>query len=148
LPNDSGDEVWSGGASVVLTINKQPGADTRKVTDNVFKAIEELSASLPKDIRVIPLYSQKSFIDRAIENVVIALRDGVILVVIILILFLMNVRTTFHNLTAIPLSLVITALVFAISGMSINTMTLGGWPLPWENWSMMQSWMLRIFFDA
>ncbi len=123
---DSGDEVWSGGASVVLTINKQPGADTREVTDNVFKAIEELSASLPKDIRVIPLYSQKSFIDRAIENVMIALRDGVILVVIILILFLMNVRTTFITLTAIPLSLVITALVFAISGMSINTMTLGG----------------------
>ncbi len=126
VKNDSGDESWSGGASVVLTINKQPGADTRKVTDNVFKAIDELSASLPKDIRVIPLYSQKSFIDRAIENVVIALRDGVILVVIILILFLMNVRTTFITLTAIPLSLVITALVFAISGMSINTMTLGG----------------------
>ena len=126
VQNDSGDKPWSGGASVVLTINKQPGADTRKVTDNVFKAIKELSASLPKDIRVIPLYSQKSFIDRAIENVVIALRDGVILVVIILILFLMNVRTTFITLTAIPLSLVITALVFAISGMSINTMTLGG----------------------
>ena len=102
VKNDSGDESWSGGASVVLTINKQPGADTRKVTDNVFKAIEELSASLPKDIRVIPLYSQKSFIDRAIENVVIALRDGVILVIIILILFLMNVRTTFITLTARP----------------------------------------------
>ena len=117
---------WSGGPCVVLTINKQPGADTRAVTDNVFKAIEDLSASLPKDIRVIPLYSQKSFIDRAIENVMIALRDGVLLVVIILVLFLMNVRTTFITLTAIPLSLVITALVFAISGMSINTMTLGG----------------------
>ena len=121
-----GSEQWSGGSCVVLTINKQPGADTRAVTDHVFKAIEDLSASLPKDIRVIPLYSQKSFIDRAIENVMIALRDGVILVIIILVLFLMNVRTTFITLTAIPLSLVITALVFAISGMSINTMTLGG----------------------
>ncbi len=117
---------WSGGPSVVLTINKQPGADTRAVTDNVFSAIRDLSASLPGDIRVIPLYSQKAFIDRAIENVMIALRDGVLLVVIILVLFLMNVRTTFITLTAIPLSLVITALVFAISGMSINTMTLGG----------------------
>jgi CzcA family heavy metal efflux pump len=117
---------WSGGPSVVLTINKQPGADTRAVTDNVFSAIKDLSASLPGDIRVIPLYSQKAFIDRAIENVMIALRDGVLLVVIILVLFLMNVRTTFITLTAIPLSLVITALVFAISGMSINTMTLGG----------------------
>ncbi|MDA1229399.1 MAG: efflux RND transporter permease subunit, partial [Planctomycetota bacterium] len=123
---DDGTEGWQGGPCVVLTINKQPGADTRAVTDNVFKAIKELSASLPNDIQVIPLYSQKSFIDRAIENVVIALRDGVILVIIILVLFLMNVRTTFITLTAIPLSLVITALVFAISGMSINTMTLGG----------------------
>ena len=123
---EDGSEDWIGGPCVVLTINKQPGADTRAVTENVFKAIEELSASMPKDIRVIPLYSQKSFIDRAIENVVVALRDGVILVIIILVLFLMNVRTTFITLTAIPLSLVITALVFAISGMSINTMTLGG----------------------
>jgi len=126
LTADDGTEEWIGGPCVVLTINKQPGADTRAVTDNVFKAIEELSASLPKDITVIPLYSQKSFIDRAIENVVVALRDGVILVIIILVLFLMNVRTTFITLTAIPLSLVITALVFAITGMSINTMTLGG----------------------
>ena len=117
---------WSGGPGVVLTINKQPGADTRAVTDKVFEAITELSASLPRDIQVIPLYSQKSFIDRAIENVIVALRDGVILVVIILVLFLMNVRTTLITLTAIPLSLVITALVFAITGMSINTMTLGG----------------------
>lgn len=126
LSADNGSEGWIGGPCVVLTINKQPGVDTRAVTENVFKAIEDLSASLPRDITVIPLYSQKSFIDRAIENVVVALRDGVILVIIILALFLMNVRTTFITLTAIPLSLVITALVFAITGMSINTMTLGG----------------------
>ena len=132
--NDEPDEMkeaaaaaeWSGGPCVVLTINKQPGADTRAVTDNVMQAIAGLGPSLPKDIRVIPLYSQKSFIDRAIENVVEALRDGVVLVVIILVLFLMNIRTTFITLTAIPLSLVITALVFAAAGMSINTMTLGG----------------------
>jgi len=117
---------WSGGPAVVLTINKQPGADTRQVTENVMQAIEELQPSLPKDLRIIPIYAQKSFIDRAIENVVEALRDGVILVVIILILFLMNVRTTFITLTAIPLSLVVTAIVFAATGMSINTMTLGG----------------------
>ncbi|MBL8811475.1 MAG: efflux RND transporter permease subunit [Planctomycetaceae bacterium] len=122
----TGSSEWSGGPCVVMTINKQPGADTRAVTENVTGAIAELAPSLPKDLRVIPLYSQKSFIDRAIENVVEALRDGVILVVIILVLFLMNIRTTFITLTAIPLSLVITALVFAAAGMSINTMTLGG----------------------
>lgn len=117
---------WSGGPCVMLTINKQPGADTRLVTDRINEAIQDLRSSLPDDIRVVPIYSQKSFIDRAIENVIHALRDGVVLVVVVLALFLMNIRTTFITLTAIPLSLVITAVVFAVAGLSINTMTLGG----------------------
>ena len=120
------DGTFSGGPAVVLTVNKQPGADTREVTDNVMLAIEDLQLSLPKGLRILPLYSQKSFIDRAIENVIEALRDGGILVVIILFLFLMNFRTTFITLTAIPLSLVSTAIVFHFMGLSINTMTLGG----------------------
>ena len=117
---------FSGGPAVVLTINKQPGADTREITDNILAAVDELSDSLPDNIRIVPVYSQKSFIDRAIENVVEALRDGGLLVVVILFLFLMNFRTTFITLTAIPLSLVMTAAVFAFFGLSINTMTLGG----------------------
>lgn len=118
---------FSGGSAVVLTVNKQPNADTREVTDQIMKALDELKPSLPDDIRIQPeLYSQKAFIDRAIENVVEALRDGGILVVIILFLFLMNFRTTFITLTAIPLSIAITALVFTAFGLSINTMTLGG----------------------
>lgn len=123
--NENGE--FSGGPAVVLTVNKQPTADTREVTDQVMKALEELKPSLPDDIRIQPeLYSQKAFIDRAVENVIEALRDGGILVVIILFLFLMNFRTTFITLTAIPLSLAITALVFTAFGLSINTMTLGG----------------------
>jgi CzcA family heavy metal efflux pump len=117
---------FSGGPAVVLTINKQPGADTRAMTERILEAIEELKPSLPPDIRIRPVYSQKEFIDRAIDNVMEALRDGGILVVIILFLFLMNFRTTFITLTAIPLSLVMTAVVFAMFGLSINTMTLGG----------------------
>lgn len=118
---------FDGGPAVVLTINKQPSADTREVTDNVLKALEELKVSLPPDVRILPaLYQQKTFIDLAIANVIEALRDGGILVVIILILFLMNLRTTFITLTAIPLSLVMTALIFKWFGFSINTMTLGG----------------------
>ncbi len=121
------DGSFAGGPAVVLTVNKQPNADTRQVTDEIMKALKELEPSLPKDIRVQPeLYSQKAFIDRAVENVIEALRDGGILVVIILFLFLMNFRTTFITLTAIPLSLGITAIVFAAFGLSINTMTLGG----------------------
>ncbi len=117
---------WSGGEAVVLTINKQPDGDTRAVTDEILAAVAELQEAMPDDIRIIPVYSQKSFIDRAIENVVEALRDGGILVVIILFLFLLNFRTTFITLTAIPLSLVMTAIVFSVFGISINTMTLGG----------------------
>lgn len=118
---------WSGGPAVLLTINKQPGADTREITEAVTKALEDLQPTLPADVRVFPeLYQQRAFIDRAIHNVVEALRDGSILVVVILFLFLMNFRTTFITLTAIPLSLVVTALVFKWFGLSINTMTLGG----------------------
>lgn len=118
---------FAGGPAVVLTINKQPNADTRQLTDAINEALEELSVALPDDIRVeTGLYSQKSFIDRSIENVMEALRDGAILVVIILFLFLLNFRTTFITLTAIPISLCMTVLVFAAFGLSVNTMTLGG----------------------
>ncbi len=120
------DGTFSGGSSVVLTINKQPGADTRHITDAILAAVEDLKQTMPGDIKIVPVYSQKSFIDRAIANVVEALRDGGILVVVILFLFLLNFRTTFITLTAIPLSLVMTAVVFSIFGFSINTMTLGG----------------------
>ncbi len=81
---------------------------------------------MPSGVRIETTYSQKSFIDRAIANVEEALRDGLILVVIILFVFLMNIRTTLITLTAIPLSLFMTAIVFAVFDLSINTMTLGG----------------------
>ncbi len=121
------DGKFAGGLCVILTVNKQPGTDTRTLTEEVTKALQELKASLPADIRMAPeLYQQKKFIDLAIDNVVDALRDGGILVAIILFVFLLNFRTTFITLTAIPLSIVVTALVFRWFGMSINTMTLGG----------------------
>jgi CzcA family heavy metal efflux pump len=121
------DGRFDGGPCVVLMINKQPGADTRQLTRQVADALEELKASLPPDIRIAAdLYQQKRFIDLAIHNVVDALRDGGILVAVILFVFLLNFRTTFITLTAIPLSIVITVLVFKWFGMSINTMTLGG----------------------
>ncbi len=123
--NQEGEMV--GGRSVVLTILKQPQADTRGVTNLVTQALAEMRGSLPSDVRVLPtLYQQKEFIDLAIENVALALRDGAVLVVIILFLFLMNLRTTLITLTAIPLSIAVTAIVFAAFGLSVNTMTLGG----------------------
>lgn len=122
----TGPDSFTGGDAVVLTINKQPGADTRAVTADILKAVNELKPALSDDIIIEPLYSQRAFIDRAIENVVEALRDGTILVVIILFLFLMNLKVTFITLTAIPLSIVTTFVCFQIFGFSINTMTLGG----------------------
>ena len=121
-----GDSSVNGKDSVVLTIQKQPGADTRKVTQLVHESLAELRASLPADVRIESTYEQREFIDYSVHNVIEALRDGAILVVIVLFLFLMNFRTTFITLTAIPLSVLVTALVFRWFDMSINVMTLGG----------------------
>ncbi len=122
-----GDSAVNGTPAVMLTITKQPGKDTRLLTDQITEALNELKASLPTDIRINPeVYQQKMFIELGIHNVIEALRDGSILVVVILFLFLLNFRSTFITLTAIPLSIVATGLVFKWFGMSINTMTLGG----------------------
>jgi CzcA family heavy metal efflux pump len=127
IQSKRGDSSVDGQPSVVLTIGKQPNADTRLLTEQVTQALEDLKPSLPHDIQISPeLYQQREFIDRGIHNVIEALRDGAILVLIILFLFLMNFRTTFITLTAIPLSIVITGLVFRFFGVSINVMTLGG----------------------
>lgn len=122
-----GDAAVNGLPAVMLVISKQPGADTRRLTIEITKALDELRPTLPADVGVnAEIYQQKTFIDLSIRNVVEALRDGGVLVVIVLFLFLLNFRTTFITLTAIPLSIVITGLVFTWLGMSINTMTLGG----------------------
>ncbi|MCA9094716.1 MAG: efflux RND transporter permease subunit, partial [Planctomycetaceae bacterium] len=125
-----GDSSVNGFPAVVLVIAKQPDADTRLVTDLVHEAIDELRQSFsrtnPDLVLDAGLYQQKTFIDLGIHNVIEALRDGAILVVIILFLFLMNLRTTFITLTAIPLSIVLTGLFFYLTGMSVNVMTLGG----------------------
>jgi HME family heavy-metal exporter len=122
-----GDAAVDGSPAVMLIISKQPGADTRLLTENVIEALDELKSSLPADIRInSDVYQQKEFIDLSIHNVIEALNWGGVLVVVVLFLFLLNFRTTFITLTAIPLSIVVTGLIFKWFGMSINTMTLGG----------------------
>ena len=128
-----GDGSVSGRPGVVLTIVKQPHVDTRELTDRITAALHQAEESLPADIVInSELFQLKSFIDRGIFNVGEALVIGAVLVLIILFLFLLNFRTTFITLTAIPLSLVITTLVFRIiskltgTELSINVMTLGG----------------------
>ena len=122
-----GDASVNARPAVILTVEKQPGASTVNLTEEVEKALEELKPSLPADVRLnAKVFQQKNFIVNSLTNVEEALRDGFILVIIVLFLFLLNFRTTIITLTAIPLSLVITALVFNWFGISINTLTLGG----------------------
>ncbi|SFQ68018.1 efflux RND transporter permease subunit [Hymenobacter arizonensis] len=122
-----GDGSVNGKPAVILSIEKQPGTTTVGLTEAVEKALAELKPSLPPDVQVnTRLFKQADFIESSITNVEEALRDGAILVVIVLFAFLLNVRTTFISLVAIPLSLLVTALVFRFAGISINTMTLGG----------------------
>ena len=122
-----GDASFNGKPAVILSVQKQPGADSVKLTREVEVALAELGKSLPGGISVNNiLFKQADFIESSIANVQEALRDGALMVAVVLFLFLLNFRTTFISLTAIPLSILITALVFKYFNLSINTMTLGG----------------------
>ncbi len=122
-----GDGSYKGKPAVVLSLQKQPGADSVTLTREVEKAIAELGKSLPPGVESPAfLFKQADFIEHSVRNVEEALRDGAILVAVILFLFLLNVRTTIISLMAIPVSLLVTVLVFHYLGLSINTMTLGG----------------------
>ncbi len=122
-----GDASINAKPAVILTVEKQPGASTIQLTNEIEKALIELEATLPPDVKLNPhIFQQKNFIVNSLNNVEEALRDGFILVIIILFLFLLNFRTTIITLTAIPLSLIISAIVFKWFDISINTLTLGG----------------------
>ncbi len=122
-----GEAGTNGKTAVIVSVQKQPGASTLDLTKQVDEAVAELQKTLPPDVEINPkLFRQASFIDASISNVVEALRDGAILVAIVLFLFLLNFRTTFITLTAIPLSFIVTFLILYAFGISVNTMTLGG----------------------
>ncbi|WP_392408690.1 efflux RND transporter permease subunit [Chlorogloeopsis fritschii] len=121
-----GDGSSAGKKAVILTVNKQPTADTPSVTKAAEAAMEELKASLPKDVKVTETFRQEDFIEASIKNVEEALRDGTIIVCVILILFLMNWRTVIITLSAIPVSLLLGMMILNWTGQGINTMTLGG----------------------
>ncbi|REK18854.1 MAG: AcrB/AcrD/AcrF family protein [Planctomycetota bacterium] len=113
--------------SVILSVQKQPGADSLTLTRKIEAVLDEVQATLPGDVTIQQdIFKQADFIQSAIGNVQEAIRDGAIWVVVVLFLFLWNLRTSAITLVAIPLSIIITVLVFRYFGISINTMTLGG----------------------
>ncbi len=122
-----GEASISGQHAVILTIQKQPHASTIDLTREIDKKLNEIRKTLPAGMKLeTHLFRQANFIQTAIDNVRYALRDGIVMVAIILFLFLLNVRTTLITLIAIPTSLLVTAIIFHYFELGINTMTLGG----------------------
>ena len=113
--------------AVILAVMKQPDANTLALTRELDAVLDDIQPTLPKGLVINRhIFRQADFISVAVRNVSVALRDGAILVAVILLVFLMNLRATFISLVAIPLSLVVAVLVLRALGVTLNTMTIGG----------------------
>jgi len=116
-----------GRQAVLLTVTKQPNTSTIELTGKIDRSIKELEKSLPSDVKVTTdIFRQERFINSSINNVQKSLYEGSFFVVIVLFLFLMNGKTTFISLLALPLSLLASILSLKLMGLTINTMSLGG----------------------
>lgn len=122
-----GEGSYNARDAVLLNIVKQPGINTVKLTEKIRSSIEEIETNTKRDIRIhSDIYNQSDFINTSVSNVMRALIEGGIFVVIILFIFLLNTRTTLISLLAIPLSLLFSIIVLRLMGYTINTMSLGG----------------------
>ena len=122
-----GTASYNGRSAVILSVQKQPGANTLDLTAAIDQVMLEMEESLPAEVTVErENFRQANFIEIAIHNVSMAMRDGAILVIFILFLFLGNLRATLISALAIPLSLVVGVLAISAFGATVNTMTLGG----------------------
>ncbi|RPI87530.1 MAG: efflux RND transporter permease subunit, partial [Planctomycetaceae bacterium] len=118
---------FSGGPAVIMTVQKQPSADTLVLDRRIDDVLESLRHELPEDVVIeSQIFKQADFIDAAVNNVTEAVRDGAVWVVVVLFLLMGNFRTSLCSLTSMPLSILLTVLVFHWTGVTINTMTLGG----------------------
>jgi CzcA family heavy metal efflux pump len=122
-----GTASYRGEPAVILSVQKQPGANTLELTREIDRALDDVAATLPEGVVVEEEnFRQADFIQVAIRNVTVALRDGAVLVILVLLPFLGHLRTTLIAALAIPLSLLAGVLVISLFGLGINTMTLGG----------------------
>ncbi len=113
--------------AVLITVTKQPNANTIELTEKLDASIADLQKNVPSDVKISSdIFRQERFIESSIGNVEKSLYEGSVFVVIVLFLFLMNARTTFISLMAIPLSLLVSILTLKLMGLTINTMSLGG----------------------
>lgn len=116
-----------GREAVILTVTKQPGVSTLRLTERLDSTLAGVARELPADVHMsTDIYRQERFIRAAIDNVTDALMEGGVFVVIVLFIFLMNARSTLISLVTIPLSLLVTLLTLHIMGLTVNTMSLGG----------------------
>ena len=117
----------SGGPAVMMTVQKQPNADTLVLDRKINEVLDALQKELPPDVVIERrIFKQADFIEAAVENVTEAVRDGALWVIVVLFLLMGNFRTSLSSLTSMPLSILLTILVFHRFGITINTMTLGG----------------------
>ncbi len=122
-----GEAGFMGQPAVIVSVEKQPGIDTVRLSREVEQAMADLNRTMPQGIKVdTVVFRQANFIETSIRNVETVLLEAIAVVAVVLFLFLLNTRTTLISLTAIPVSLLVTAIVFHLLGISINTMTLGG----------------------
>jgi heavy-metal exporter, HME family len=122
-----GDAGYMAKPAVVVSVEKQPNVDTISLTRDVEQALREIAPSLPNGIKVDQIiFRQAAFIDASIRSVQRVMLEAVVVVALVLFAFLLNWRTTVISLTAIPVSILATAAIFYLAGLSINTMTLGG----------------------
>lgn len=113
--------------AVLITVTKQPNTSTIELTEKLDAVMADLQKNLPSDVHVsTDIFRQSRFIDSSINNVKNSLFEGSFFVIIVLFLFLMNVRTTVISLVALPLSLLVSILTLHYLGLTINTMSLGG----------------------
>lgn len=116
-----------GEPAVILSIQKSPGTNTLALTDALDELFDQVEPTLPEGVELNrDVMRQSHFIDRAVHNVTKVLGEAIVIVLIVLILFLMNVRTTLITLTAIPISLAVGLLMMDAMGLGLNVMTLGG----------------------
>lgn len=116
-----------GKSAVLVTVTKQPAAGTIELTEKVEQALHELAPTLPGDIHFkTDIFRQSDFIHSSISNLQESLLVGALMVIIVLFIFLMNVRTTIISVIALPVSIIVTVIVLRLMGMTINTMSLGG----------------------